>query len=235
MNRAAIVAAAKRAQAAYILDDAGARAAFEGLEQTFLGRYENDSHQAVVSQDVAGACYLSISGTRFGHDLGDLLEDLHITGKDLGNGMRVAAGVYDGMQAMWDWAERLVPAGATWNVEGHSLGAERALLAGLFLPAAHVGAIHAFEAPRCGNAALWAHLMPTLANAGCVVDGADLWFGWPQASEWLHVPLPHIWLLDDAGHADLIMPDKWPEGDNPDDHDIARVVERLIAWSALPT
>lgn len=232
MNRAAVLAAACRAQAAYILDDADARAAFEGLGLTFIARYENDSHQAVVSVDGERA-YLSISGTRFGHDLGDLLDDLHVGAHDFGGGAQAPAGVVEGLDEVYAWAASLMPPGTTWHIEGHSLGGERALMSGMFLPAAQIAAVHAFEAPKCGNPALWLQLAPVLERTVCVVNGADLWFGWPQAAAWLHPLILHQWLKDNAGHAEQIMPTAWPGGTAPGDHDISLVVNRLRAWSEL--
>ena len=78
-----------------------AKAAFEALGLTWLGQFQNDSHQAVLSRDAAGGIYLTISGTRFGRSLGDLLEDIDLTPVDVGGGARVTAGAYDGLSELW--------------------------------------------------------------------------------------------------------------------------------------
>lgn len=227
MNWAAILAAARRAQAAYIEDADAAKVAFVALGYTVLGQYENGDHQAYVLRAVDGAIHLAISGTRFGQSLGDLLDDAYILPTDLGGGARVTSGAYSGMDALWAWAKSLVPADSVWNVSGHSLGGQRALIAGLFLPIEQIAAIYAFEAPKTGNAALWARLAPSLANAVCVCDGNDLWFGWPLVSEWSHPPRPHIHLLP-AGF-EIIEPGDWPPAFDADDHDVELDVSRIAA------
>jgi Lipase (class 3) len=134
---------------------------------------------------------LSISGTRFGQSVGDLLDDAYILPTDLGGGVRVTSGAYSGMDALWAWAKSLVRTDSVWHVAGHSLGGQRALLTGLFVSVERIGSISAFEAPRTGNAALWSRLAPSLGNATHVRNGEDLWFGWPFISEWSHPPHPH--------------------------------------------
>jgi hypothetical protein len=240
MNLANVAAAARRAQAAYIEDAAQARAAFEALGLTFVSQYQDDSHQAVVSRDADGKAYLSISGTRFGSSLGDLVDDARdLATKDLGSGRLVSAGAFEGMLDLWKWAHSLSPADTVWNVEGHSLGGQRALFTGVFNSLERVGAIHAFEAPKAANAAFWGWQMPALASAVCVVNGADLWFGWPHISDLSHPPRDHIWLHDDAGGFTVVKPEQWPVGLDPDDHAIELVVKRVgnaaLAAGGTPT
>jgi len=228
MNLANVAAAARRAQAAYIEDAAQVRTAFEALGLTFVSQYRDDSHQAVVSRDAEGGAYLSISGTR--RSLGDLFDDAcDLATKDLGGGRLVSAGAFEGMFDLWKWAHSLAPADTVWNVEGHSLGGQRALFTGVFNSLERVGAIHAFEAPKAANAAFWGWQMPALASAVCVVNGADLWFGWPHISDLSHLPRDHLWLHDDAGNFTVIKPEQWPVGFDPDDHAIDLVANRLGA------
>jgi hypothetical protein len=219
MDWAAIEAAALRAEAA-----------FEAMGHTWIGRYENADHQACLSRDAAGNVCLSISGTRFGQSIGDLLDDAYILPTDLGGGASVTSGAYGGMDELWAWAKSLVPTGTVWHVCGHSLGGQRSLLTGLFVPIAQIGSIAAFEAPKTGNAALWARLAPSLANATLVCDGEDLWFGWPIVSEWSHPPLPHIHLLPTG--FEIVEPGNWPPAINPGDHAVELDVSRISAIAA---
>lgn len=237
MNLANVLAAVKRSAAAYIEDAAQARAAFEALGLTFVSQYRNDSHQAVVSRDAEGRAYLSISGTRFGRSLGDLFDDVRdLETKDLGGGRLVSAGAFEGMLDLWNWAHSLAPADAVWNVDGHSLGGQRAMYTGVFNAIDRIGEIHAFEAPKAANKAFWDWQMPALASAVCVVNAADLWFGWPQISDLSHPPRDHLWLHDDAGAFTVIKPDQWPGGADPADHAIELVAKRMqaIVLAAVP-
>lgn len=227
MDWAAIEAAARRAEAAYIEDPAPATTAFTALGDTVLGRYENGDHQAYVLRAADGAVHLAISGTRFGQSVGDLIDDAYILPTDLGGGARVTSGAYSGMDVLWAWAKSLVPAGTVWRVTGHSLGGQRSLLTGLFLPVDQIGSIFAFEAPKTGNAALWKRLLPSLANAVCICDGEDLFFGWPLVSEWTHPPRSHIHLLSSG--FEIVEPGNWPPALNPDDHAVELDVSRIAA------
>ena len=229
-----LLAAVKRAQAAYANDEGAAQAAFEALGHAWVGWYENGDHQACLTRDAVGAVCLSISGTRFGRSAGDLLDDAYILPTDLGAGARVTSGAYAGMDVLWAWATSLVPAGTVWHVAGHSLGGQRALLTGLFVPADEIGSISAFEAPKTCNAALWERLAPSLAKATCVCNGDDLWFGWPIVSEWMHPPLPHIHLL--AAGFEIVEPGHSPLALNDADHAVELVDLRIaaIANSRVP-
>lgn len=224
MNFITVLAAARRAQGAYIDGMNQAKAAFESLGLTWLGQFQNASHQAVLSHD-AGSVYLSISGTRFGRSLGDLFEDVDLTPVDVGGGAHVTAGAYNGLAEMWAWAKALMPAGTMFNVEGHSLGGWRALYTPLFLPDAQIGDIHAFEAPKGGNAAYWDRYAGQLSSAVSTANGADIFYGYPFFMDWCHPPRNLIW-LDESGFK-VILPDQWPGGMSLDDHSIDLVVARL--------
>jgi hypothetical protein len=233
VNWASILAAAKRAQAAYIEDAAEAKAAFKALGLEFIGQHEDVLHQAVLSRDAAGAIYLSISGTRFGeaHDI-DLLDDVYLLPIHVGSGAVVAAGVYNGMAEFLAWVHANVPAGTVINIEGHSLGAERALLTPLFLPKAQIGSIHAFEAPQCASSEYRQSYADELAHAVHTVCGADVWYGWPPVSQYCHPASSVIWLTG-TGYK-LIKPSEWPGGLSMGDHSIGLVVSRLEALTKMP-
>lgn len=229
MDWPAIAKAAARANAAYIEDAAQSKAAFEALGLTWLGIYANDSHQAVLSRD-ASSIYLSISGTRFLSRLGDLIDDLFISSIDLGGGAKVSAGAYVGLGAMWAWAQGLAPAGSVFNVEGHSLGGERALYTGSFLPASQIGQICAFEAPKGANAAYWTRYSDIISKAVSTANQSDIWYGWPFLSEYEHPPFPVAW-LGVTGYK-MIMPSQWPGGVSMAQHDMGMVQARINAIAA---
>jgi hypothetical protein len=225
MNVPAVLAAARRSQAAYLPDP---RAAFRALGLTVAGRYENADHQAVLSHDAAGAAYLSISGTRFGAQggLADTMDDICHEPLDLGGGALVTAGAYAGLDAMWAWAESVAP-GAVFTVDGHSLGGWRARYTGRFLPAERIAAIYSFESPKGGNAAFWASQAPTLSKLTSVVNGRDVFVGWPFVGAWEHPDHDTLWLT--GGSARVIRPRDWPGPLLFTDHSIDRVVARLAA------
>lgn len=226
MNFASVLAAAQRAQAAYI-DDAGkARAAFEALGLFFIGQYQNDSHQAVLSQDAAANVYLSISGTRFSQGkIADLLDDIDLEPVPVGDGAMVTRGAYEGLDAMWSWAQSLAPAGAIFNVEGHSLGAWRTRYTPLFLPRSRIGLLHSFESPKSANAAYWSKYAGELATLVSIVNGRDLWVSWPFLGDWCHPDRDQVWLQSTGFQ--IITPAQWPGGRVVSDHDIDLVVKRL--------
>jgi hypothetical protein len=225
MNWQEVLIAAQLAQAAYTEDIAQATVLFAAMGFSTLGQYQNDDHQAYVIRDRYRQHWLAISGTRFGKSLGDLLDDIDIGPKDLGNGAEVSSGAYDGLSELWSWALNLVPPGASWKLSGHSLGAQRSQLAGLFISPEKIDAIYAFEAPKLGNAALWGQLEPSVTKFTCFVNGSDLWFGHPIISDWLHPPIDHIHLLD-VGF-EILHPGNYPLALNPEDHDIGVIVSKI--------
>src|SRR5260370_37904509 len=77
MDWGAFPPAAKRPNAAYLDDAAQSKAAFEALGDTWVGQFQDDLHQAVLSVDPAGATHLSISGTRSPLSL-DLFADVSL-------------------------------------------------------------------------------------------------------------------------------------------------------------
>src|ERR1700756_1270142 len=99
MNPIAIVAAGQRAEAAYIVDPAAAKTAFEQLGMTFLGQFQDSTHQGVVSQDAKGRYYVTITGTRWSEGFGaDLLSDIWLAPVKAPKGGLVPSGVYCGMK-----------------------------------------------------------------------------------------------------------------------------------------
>lgn len=227
MNWRATYIAAQLAQAAYAETLVQAVLGFNALGYAMLGHYLNADHQAFLLHAEDGYT-LAISGTRFGRSLGDLLDDADIVPVDLGNGAEVAAGPYRGLSDMWVWAQSLthVAPDADFAVCGHSLGGERTLLTELFLPASRIRALYSFEAPKCGNASLWCKLAASMGKATCVINGQDLWAGWPLVSSWSHPPMPHLH-LDTVGWNWAGLAAGWPAAVSPDDHSIAMVVERI--------
>lgn len=234
MDFAAILAAAKRAQAAYIIDAAAARGAFEALGYSWIGQYQDADSQAVLTRDAAGAVYLSISGTRFSAGkIGDLIDDLQTKPLDVGQGAAVTRGPYESAAEIWEWAKRLVPANTIWNVEGHSLGGWRTSYTPLFVPEAQIGMLHAFEPPKGANAAYYSRYAAALASLVIVGNGRDIWFGYPRLGrDWRHRPGPMIWLTSSG--FEVIDTSRWPGGFNLGDHSIDLVVARLEKLAAAP-
>jgi hypothetical protein len=233
VNFAATLAAAQRAQAAYIEDRAQSQAAFSALGLTWLDQYQNAEHQAVLCRGPDGTVYLSISGTRFADGaMGDVWEDICLDAVNLPGGADVVAGAYNGLDAMWSWAKALVSAGTVFNVEGHSLGAWRTRYTPLFLPAAQIGSLFSFESPKAGNPAFWMLYGGQLANMVSVVNGLDLFVSWPFLGEWCHPPRDEIWLQDTGFQ--VTNPSQWPGGRRLSDHSIDLVVQRLKVLATAP-
>lgn len=234
MDWALIRLAAKRAQAAYIIDAGQAKAAFEALGDTWIGQYQDDDSQAVLSVDPPGALCLSISGTRFSAGkIGDLFDDVQLAAVDVGGGAKVTRGAYESAAEIWQWALKSAPQGAIFNVCGHSLGGWRATYTPLFIPAAQIGALHAFEPPKAANLAFYKKFAKELSSMVTVGQGRDIWFGYPRFGEWIHRPGEMIW-LQDKGFS-VIDTSAWPGGFSLDDHSIDLEVNRIneIAASAV--
>lgn len=227
MNFVEILAAARRSNAAYIDDTNSAMAAFEQLGYEFRGQFQNGGHQAVLSRGPDGRIYLSISGTRFSQrKVGDILDDLDTKPFNVGDGALVTLGAYVGLDDMWKWAASLAPPGAVFNIEGHSLGAGRALFSPLFLPDAQIGDVYAFESPRFANAVYWQKY--PLTSAVHTVNGADIFYGYPFVSpQWVHPDRDVIWLKESG--FDVIRPTDWAGGLSIADHGIDKVIARLEA------
>jgi pimeloyl-ACP methyl ester carboxylesterase len=228
MNPAVVLAAARRAQAAYIMDAGASKSAFEALGYQWIGQTKDHDSQAVLSSDSSGAVYLSISGTRFSdRQLGDLFDDMDLCPVHVGDGAYVTRGAYEGLTDVWQWAKELVPVGTIFNVEGHSLGGWRASYTPLFLPATQIGALHCFEPPKGANAAYYAKFATELASMVIVGNGRDIWMNYPRLGDWLHRPGPMIW-LQSKGYQEIDTA-AWPGGFSLGDHSIDLVVERLAA------
>ena len=231
MNWDAIRVAAKRAQAAYIIDPAQAKAAFVALGDTWIGQYQDGDSQAVLSIDATGTTCLSISGTRFSAGkIGDLFDDVQLEAVDVGDGAKVTHGAYESAKEIWDWALKLAPKGAVFNVCGHSLGGWRTVYTPLFIPAAQIGTLHAFEPPKGANLAFYQKFVRELAGLVTVGQGRDIWFGYPRLGGWLHKPGPMIWLQ--ASGFEIIDTSAWRGGFSFDDHSIDLAVSRILAMIA---
>lgn len=229
MNPLSVLAAAQRCNAAYVMDKSAAAQAFAALGMTFVDQYQNATHQAVYSKDSHGYHYLSISGTRFteGDNL-DLLDDIWLSPVKAQRGGAVASGVFSGMDDLWKWMKSHLPTGATLNVEGHSLGAERTLLTPLFLPKEQIGDLHAFEAPQTATQEYWDAYRDELAHAVHTVCGGDLWYSWPPRQGYGHDAQSDVlWLKSNA--IEIIKPSQWPIGMCESDHSIQRVLSYIQA------
>ncbi|WP_145956458.1 hypothetical protein [Burkholderia pseudomallei] len=237
MDWALTAKAARRAEAAYIEDDTKSRAAFEGLGDMWIGQLEADSHQATVTRDASGGYWLNISGTRASDfRIMDVFADVSLDPVQVTGG-KVTQGVYAGMDKVWSWAKGLAPVGTVWNVTGHSLGASRTHLTPLFLPASQIGALFSYEAPKFLDAQFYATHAGELASMVCVLNGSDLWCGWPWFDQrWQDRPQrDHIWLKDSRGTFAIIDPKAWPGGRRNSDHDIGLVCQRLEKIAAAST
>jgi hypothetical protein len=232
MDWAAIATAAKRANAAYIEDAAQSRAAFSALGDDWIDIHADDSHQAVLSVDAAGQTHLSISGTRASTGkLLDIFRDVELAPTSVKGGT-VTAGVVQGMQALWDWVLQTVPEANTISVCGHSLGAARAHLTPLFLPAPRIGALHSFAAPKFIQADFYQTYHNELQEMVCVLNGQDGWASWVWFDpDWQHrPPLQHVWLRD--GGFQMVLGDLWPDGWRFSDHDMDLYQAKIEALAA---
>ncbi|PVX61211.1 hypothetical protein [Paraburkholderia unamae] len=237
MDWSAIALAAKRANAAYIIDPVQSKAAFEALGDVWNSIYSDSNNQAVMSVDTAGRTHLSISGTRASSlKLADIFDDVSLVPHPV-NGGCVTDGVISGMQEVWNWALSVAPSGAVFNVCGHSLGAARTHLTPLFIPAAQIGVLWSFEAPKFANAKYYATYAAELAGMVCVLNGRDSWAAWPWIDPlWQARPQQdHIWLKS-SGFA-TIPASQWPGLGSFADHDIDLVqarCEKIAAGEATP-
>lgn len=228
MDWSATLAAAKRANAAYIIDAAQSKAAFEAMGHTYISLFQDNDSQAVLSTDADGATYLSISGTRFSAGkIGDLIDDLQTQPVDLGDGAKVTHGAYDSAKEIFDWALSVVPAGTVLNCSGHSLAGWRISYAPVFVPSAQIGSLFAFEPPRGANLAYYQKYQKELAGLVIVGNGRDCWFGYPRVGGWIHRPGPMVHLT--ASGYQIIDTANWPGGLSLGDHSIDLVVSRLQA------
>lgn len=235
---------AEHCSAAYIPEEDKARAALAALGSSFLGRYCDDRHQALAYRDKAGEANVAISGTRMmqgtlAERLGDLAEDIYFRPLDLGGGIKVATGAHDGLGLLWAWALAIFANDATISVQGHSLGGERVPYTPLFLPAARIGRLTAFEPPKPANAAFWARYADELFALSTIAHGRDPWFHWPPAE--IAEGLQHqpgetlIWL--NGGTWSWMSEAALPAGDlllHAADHDVGAVSAalRLLAEAA---
>jgi hypothetical protein len=232
MDFAPILAAAKRAQAAYIMDAAQAKAAFEALGHTFIAQYKDADSQAVLST-CDGKTYFSLAGTRFSdRQIGDLIDDLQTDALDLGGGAKVTRGPYESAQELFAWALSVVPAGTVLHCAGHSLAGWRISYIGSFVPADQIGSLFAFEPPKGANVAYYQKFVRELAELVIVCNGRDIWMNSPRLGEWIHRPGPMVWLTSTGFQ--VIDTSKWPGGFNLGDHSIDLVVERLEKLAAAP-
>jgi hypothetical protein len=235
---APILRAVLRSQAVYEEDAGRSKAAFESLGYEWLGQFRNAQHQAVVSCDALGT-YLSISGTRFSDgELGDLYDDLDLDAVRADCGGLVTCGAFHGLDELWSWARSLVALNTSWTIDGHSLGAWRARYSPLLISPVYIERIYSFASPKGGDAALWAAMMPALADKlVSVVNDLDIFVSYPfelplEPVHWVHPPLPMLRLLSEAPGCVAITTDAWPGGRRLSDHCVASYAQRLATLVA---
>lgn len=231
---ATVLAAAQRSQAAYVIDQGASKDTFTALGYLWHGLYQTADHQAVVSSDADGRCYLSIAGTRFSDGkLGDVLDDLNVSWVNVGQGAEVLKGAYDGCRELYGWARGLMGPSTDWHIEGHSLGGWRARYAPLFLDLDDIAQLITFESPRSANAVYYERFKALFANGTLsVVNGRDIFVDWPWLSTEARHPPQDWWHLLDDGTVSIEDPSTWPGGISKADHDIELVVERLTGLAA---
>jgi hypothetical protein len=231
----ALALAAARANAAYIEDRNAAQAAFSALGDTFIDQYKNGTHQAVLSFATQDRVQLSISGTR-GLSLSalDLFDDIDLTPALASLNGHAAAGAIEGLEAMWNWVDTILPPECLLDVQGHSLGAARTHMTPLFCLPEVIGNLYSFESPKFLDAAFYADCADVLDKMVCTLNGRDPWAAWPWCPHgYVRPPLPHIW-LSPAGYATTIAPDDWPGGEllRFTDHDMAPIAALLARLAA---
>ncbi|MBN3757253.1 hypothetical protein G3N95_30225 [Paraburkholderia sp. Tr-20389] len=230
MDFGPILDAARRAQAAYIMDAAQSKAAFEALGHTFISQFKDHDSQAVLSVGPDGKTYFSLAGTRASDlQIGDIVDDIDLSPVSVAKGANVTRGPHDSAKELYAWALATCPAGTMLNICGHSLAASRTHLAPLFVPSAQIGTLHSFAAPKFADAGYYATYAHQLTNMVCVVNGADGWCSWPWFDRrWQARPLvQHIWLKDDHGTFAMIDGNKWPGGWRFSDHDMDNYEARI--------
>jgi hypothetical protein len=228
MNPLAMLVAAQRCNAAYIEDLSAVTAAFTQLGMSVIGQYQNLTHQCVLSKDSTGLVYLTIAGTRIseGNNL-DLLDDVWMAPVAAPKGGVVSSGVFTGMADLWNWVFANTSVTTVINVEGHSLGAERALLTPLFLPKERLGDLYAFEAPMCATQEYWDAYREELMYAILTVCGNDRWYAWPPGQGYVHDAHGEVVWFQPT-QVSVIPTGAWPGTDlDMDDHDIELLISRI--------
>lgn len=248
-----IVEAARRAEAAYFTHADQSKAVFEHMGYAWLGMWQNDSSQAVLSIK-EGFVFLSISGTRASAlKLEDIFLDVDLTplqvqaswwqvanGVIINNG-QVTAGAYADMKEIWQWAQEKINSAALanmkviFNVDGHSLGGARAQLTPLFLPKEQIGCVYSFESPKFAETNYFQWALPYMPHLVCTLNGGDGWAAWPwNDTVMIRPPIPHLWLQAPNRYGyDWIEPHLWPGGMNFKDHDIDAIVARLTRLATV--
>jgi Lipase (class 3) len=235
MDWAALALSCRRANAAYIENDDDAKAAFAKLGDTWIGQYQDSSHQACLSVDAHEQTWLSISGTRASDlQLGDVRRDVMLKSVAIKGG-HVTEGAADGMQHVFDWALSTAPVGASINLTGHSLGAVSVTLAPAYMPLERIGTITSLAAPKFIAADFFATYAALFKRLTAVVNANDAWASWPWIDPlWqVRAPVPTVWLKDDQGRFEMLSSgNRWPGGMDFGDHDIDEYQRRIDKISA---
>ncbi|MGF6963042.1 hypothetical protein OKW43_000047 [Paraburkholderia sp. WC7.3g] len=236
MDWQALALACRRANAAYIENDGDSKAAFYALGDTWISQLQDESHQAVLSVDKAGATWLSISGTRASDgQLADVWRDVALTPVSIKGG-HVTRGAQSGMVHVFDWAMSTAPVGTVFNLTGHSLGAVSVTLAPGYLAANQIGTITSLAAPKFIAADFFVSHAAVFQRLTAVVSGADGWCSFPWFdSRWqCRAPTRTIWLKDDIGTFQVLIDgNQWPGGWRFGDHDIGHYQSRIERIASL--
>lgn len=229
MDWSATAKAVRRANAAYIIDAAQSKKAFEALGDVWSDIYSDSNNQAVISVDQSGATHLSISGTRASNlKLGDIFDDVSLDPHPVKGGT-VTEGVISGMQGVWDWALSVAPAGSVFHLTGHSLGASRVHLWPLFVKPEQIGSAYSFEAPKFCSAEYYTTYAAELAGMACFLNGRDTWAAWPWIDpRWQGRPQQDHYWLQSTGFK-VIPASRWPGLGSFADHGIDLVQSRVLS------
>ena len=225
---------ARLSDIAYLDTEKATRSALSSLGMDLVARYSTDSAQAYVAQGLTSHCYLVFAGTRVTTGtvldaVGDLLRDIEYEPKELGAGVRVASGAFDGARPVYSWAKPFIGEQPV-AVVGHSLGGWQATYAALYNTTFKLKYITAIDAPKQGNGLFWQFIGKTAPGMVTqLVHGRDPWFAWPLDSELIHGDSPIIWLRD--GKAVWTTEPNWAGGDILDcrDHNIGVIIKALEA------
>ncbi len=197
--------------------------AFAGLGSSDIRHYVTGAAQAVLHRAPSGRLTLTDCGTHFTmgplrERLGDIAEDARFNPYHIDANCAYAAGPLARAKEIWRWAIPLIhdmtTGGEQVDIEGHSLGADAACATPVFLPAAQIGTITAWEPAKTANAAYWRAYAQSFARLTTVYHGRSPFFHYPpdRLSQGLcHHRGPLLWLR--AGTWSLTALDRIAPGD----------------------
>jgi hypothetical protein len=153
---------AQLSSAVYETDHAALAAAVTALGLRLVGVAESADCQAMMVDEAEGQI-LVIRGTQVADHFSpaELLDDANPFHSDLGAGVRVRAGYWQPLKALWPQIRAMIDPAKPLTVTGHSLGGVRAAIAPALMPPEIVPVVVAFAPPKGGNDRFW-----NLAYAG---------------------------------------------------------------------